>query len=440
VVPGSVLVSWQVAAAGSVLVSWQVAGCWKRQTRAAMEFRLPHGLEFPSYVDELKAVVAEVQPARTVIPLIRGHLSRFVDGADMDLVAPGLYLGDCDAALNKAYLVGAGVTHVLNAAANLTRGPAPVRTGAEYYQDAGLRYLGLDLIDLPFADVARHFQASADFIDGALEAGGTVLVHCRQGRSRSASVVAAWLMLRRRHTAAAALTLLRRHREVRPNNGFLAQLADLDLKLFRARLQKLREETSSSSSEEEILEQQSSRCSKIHSSDSQSSTAQSISYGTSSTDITSAKSSDVECSSLCSSVPSTSSERQLSNTLDDSQCLPRTLSSDSQHSLSSCQTTSSSRRCRSTASRLSKYATKSARQRTSQSVSRPPRVERDFCRSSTTEISRSSISCEVSQLSLSNANRVDHRPPLPPSSSKMEENSSSESDNDADDESSENGD
>ena len=32
--------------------------------------------------------------------------------------------------------------------------------------------MGLDLIDLPFGNVARHFQSSADFIEDAIAGGG----------------------------------------------------------------------------------------------------------------------------------------------------------------------------------------------------------------------------------------------------------------------------
>ncbi|XP_045614771.1 dual specificity protein phosphatase 3 [Procambarus clarkii] len=206
------------------------------------------GLEFPSYYEDLREIVTTVETRLRPIPEIRMHVSRFMDGADMDQVYPNLYLGDCDAAMNEQYLLRHGITHIVNAADN-SGGPAPVKTGAKYYKDPSITYLGLDLIDLPFINISLHFEKASAFIDSALRSGGKVLVHCRQGRSRSASIVAAFLMMCCNMTAATALTLIRENREIRPNNGFLQHLAELDLNLFRMRFDKLRSESSSSESE-----------------------------------------------------------------------------------------------------------------------------------------------------------------------------------------------
>ena len=61
------------------------------------------------------------------------------------------------------------------------------------------------------------------------------------GMSRSSTCVLAYLMLKQEMTAVQALKEVRRHREVRPNDGFLRQLADLDNKLRRERDKKLSE-------------------------------------------------------------------------------------------------------------------------------------------------------------------------------------------------------
>ena len=71
---------------------------------------------------------------------------------------------------------------------------------------------------------------------------GKVLVNCMMGMSRSSTCVLAYLMLKKDMTALDALQEVRRHREIRPNDGFLRQLADLDNKLKKEREKKLQED------------------------------------------------------------------------------------------------------------------------------------------------------------------------------------------------------
>lgn len=50
------------------------------------------------------------------------------------------------------------------------------------------------------------------------------------GLSRSATFVAAYLMVKKNMTAIEALRTIRKQREVRPNDGFLVQLLQLESK------------------------------------------------------------------------------------------------------------------------------------------------------------------------------------------------------------------
>lgn len=66
------------------------------------------------------------------------------------------------------------------------------------------------------------------------ERAARVLVHCREGVSRSATVVLAYLLLRAREPVASveeALRLVRSRRSVCPNGGFLVQLVQLERRL-----------------------------------------------------------------------------------------------------------------------------------------------------------------------------------------------------------------
>ncbi|KAL9873634.1 dual specificity phosphatase DUPD1 isoform X2 [Glossina fuscipes] len=163
---------------------------------------------------------------------------------DCDEVYPGIYIGDAAAAKNKTYLRMMGITHVLNAAEGCRYGQ--VDTGHSYYRDMPsirrnnkdtyFRYMGFPMVDAPTTDISRYFHVAAKFIDDAISCGGKILVHCLVGMSRSATCVLAYLMICRKMSAVDAIRKVRLRRDIRPNDGFLQQLADLDMELKRKNL------------------------------------------------------------------------------------------------------------------------------------------------------------------------------------------------------------
>jgi len=150
-----------------------------------------------------------------------------------DEVFPGIHLGDRGAAINKFYLKKLGVTHVLNTAEGKRSGLVDTNEG--FYNPYGIKYKGLKLLDVSQTNIKVHFSDVAQYIDDALSSGGQVLVNCLMGMSRSSTCVLAYLMIMQNMTASEALTVVRRHREIRPNDGFLKQLAELDNELRRQR-------------------------------------------------------------------------------------------------------------------------------------------------------------------------------------------------------------
>lgn len=61
-------------------------------------------------------------------------------------------------------------------------------------------------------------------------------MHCMMGFSRSATCVLAHLMIKEGLTAAEAVKQVRQHRFIKPNEGFLLQLVQLEKKLQTERL------------------------------------------------------------------------------------------------------------------------------------------------------------------------------------------------------------
>jgi protein-tyrosine phosphatase len=67
--------------------------------------------------------------------------------------------------------------------------------------------------------LVSHVQAQS-WIDAALASGGAVLVHCHEGKSRSVTLLLAYLMISRGQTLAAALAHMRAvHPKASPNAG-----------------------------------------------------------------------------------------------------------------------------------------------------------------------------------------------------------------------------
>jgi len=125
-----------------------------------------------------------------------------------------LYLGSMLDAKNRDLLLRHNITHVLIVAANLTQ---------HFPQD--FSYKQISVVDDESFDLLSHIPSCIDFITSALSAGGSVLVHCAAGVSRSATVVISHLMATQRLSVARAHQAVKQRRPaVCPNSGFMKQL------------------------------------------------------------------------------------------------------------------------------------------------------------------------------------------------------------------------
>ncbi|KNZ72586.1 Tyrosine-protein phosphatase yvh1 [Termitomyces sp. J132] len=79
--------------------------------------------------------------------------------------------------------------------------------------------------DSEYDNILTHLPKTCNFIETALKNNGKVLVHCVMGISRSATVVAAYLMKTRKISRATAIKYIKQRRpEIHPNYGFIKQL------------------------------------------------------------------------------------------------------------------------------------------------------------------------------------------------------------------------
>ncbi|XP_016422113.1 serine/threonine/tyrosine-interacting-like protein 2 isoform X1 [Sinocyclocheilus rhinocerous] len=149
----------------------------------------------------------------------------------VDQVWPNIYIAEKSVAVNKGRLKRLGITHVLNAAHG-----TGVYTGLLFYQGMNITYKGIEVDDFPDADISPHFRTCAEFMDDALLTHrGKVLVDSMMGVSRSAVLVAAYLMIFQNMSIMEALLEIRKKRAINPNEGFIKQLRQLNETLMEER-------------------------------------------------------------------------------------------------------------------------------------------------------------------------------------------------------------
>ena len=84
-----------------------------------------------------------------------------------------------------------------------------------------LSYKIVNVMDVPWENLAKHFSTCNKFIKNSIDQGGTVFVHCYAGVSRSASIVCAYLMYEHKMPMFYALSLIKQKRPIAfPNPGF----------------------------------------------------------------------------------------------------------------------------------------------------------------------------------------------------------------------------
>ena len=130
-----------------------------------------------------------------------------------------VYIGSIGAAMSKNKLKDLGITHVLTLIDKMN----------PMFPDEFV-YKCVSITDSAESDIVSEVDECLNFIKTAVNQGGKVLVHCFAGRSRSGSVVVAYVMKESQMTYDDALKFVQEKREVvQPNPGFEAQLRNWEL-------------------------------------------------------------------------------------------------------------------------------------------------------------------------------------------------------------------
>ena len=132
------------------------------------------------------------------------------------IIAKQLYLCNMRMASKQRVMRCLGITHCVNVTAD-----AP-----HYFEEQGrIKYMRIAIEDRLTEDVRSRFESANAFIDTALSEHGVVLVHCRMGRSSSASIVIAYVIHKLGLSAEEAMSYVKQRRYViNPNESFVRQL------------------------------------------------------------------------------------------------------------------------------------------------------------------------------------------------------------------------
>ncbi|XP_075993561.1 dual specificity protein phosphatase 18 [Genypterus blacodes] len=137
-------------------------------------------------------------------------------------ITPKLYLSGLDAALNPSVVSSRNITLIVNASG---------LESMSYPHPDTVQVLPVPVQDKPHAALSHYFDLVAQQIDR--NQSGKTLVHCTAGRSRSPSLIMAYLMRYEGATLRQAHELVLQQRPyIRPNAGFWRQLLAYERTLF----------------------------------------------------------------------------------------------------------------------------------------------------------------------------------------------------------------
>jgi protein-tyrosine phosphatase len=131
-----------------------------------------------------------------------------------------LYIGSVGCAYDRNALHEHGITHVL-CVCNKIRMKYP----------GEFAYKRIPIEDNADVSIVRLLDEAMSFIRSALEDEGNVLVHCYQGKSRSATICMAFMISEYGYSVQSALEIVRRVRpKAQPNPYFISVLQQFEMK------------------------------------------------------------------------------------------------------------------------------------------------------------------------------------------------------------------
>lgn len=142
------------------------------------------------------------------------YLNIFENKFEASEIINGLYIGSIDSTYDLQTLKMMGITHIIS-----------VLPGFIPPYPNNFKYMVINAMDDENTNLSCVFDDANKFIDDAFENTGNILVHCMMGKSRSATIVGAYLINTFAMNVDEILSLLKNKRQIiQPNKHFEQQL------------------------------------------------------------------------------------------------------------------------------------------------------------------------------------------------------------------------
>lgn len=163
--------------------------------------------------DGCKDHSARVSP---VTPCLAGQ--RALQNVPTQLL-PHLFIGNKQNSLDYDLLRNIGVTAILNVSTACS----------DYILPKDFNYKSIPVKDNETENISAWFSEALQFIESVRHANGKVLVHCRAGISRSATICIAYIMVYKSMSLEQAFEFVRARRDIiSPNLNFMQQLFEFE--------------------------------------------------------------------------------------------------------------------------------------------------------------------------------------------------------------------
>lgn len=137
-------------------------------------------------------------------------------------IIEGIYLGGIDSVYDKDELKKLGIKNIISVIAGFE---------APYPED--FNYVVLNALDTVNTDLKEFFSMTNDFIDDSLDNDEKVLIHCMAGRSRSVTILAAYIIKITGMDVETTLDTIKAKRNIiEPNEYFVKQLEEYRKELY----------------------------------------------------------------------------------------------------------------------------------------------------------------------------------------------------------------